>query len=75
MENEQNQEQELGFTLNGKDYNFDDLKDEDKDLVQQLKDLQMQLDQIEFKHKQVAGAKAHFTELLVDSVEGKSEKK
>ena len=60
---------DLGFTLNGKDYDFNALSDEQKYVVQQLKDIQVQLDRIEFQHTQVSGAKQHFTDQLVKSVE------
>ena len=74
MSNEQQtQEEELGFSLNNKEYKYADLSDEQKDLVVQLKDIQMQLDRIEFQHRQVSGSKQHFTELLTKSVESDSE--
>jgi len=62
-------EDDLGFTLNDKNYSYADLKDEDKEIVQQLKDLQMQLERIEFQHRQASGSKQHFTDLLIKSVD------
>lgn len=69
MSNEQQTEEDLGFTLNNKNYSFADLNDDQKELVQQLKDLQMQLERIEFQHRQASGSKQFFTDALAKSVE------
>jgi hypothetical protein len=66
---QQSPEEDLGFTLNNKNYNYADLDEGQQELVQQLKDIQMQLDRIEFQHRQVSGSKQHFTDQLVKSVE------
>ena len=64
-------EQDMSFSLNGKEYKYSDCTDEQKELVHQLKDIQVQLDRIEFQHRQVAGSKQFFTDELIKSVEGK----
>lgn len=61
--------EDLGFHLNGKDYAYDTLNDEQKQIVHQLKDIQYQLSEIEFKHTQMSAAKQHFTDMLVNSIE------
>ena len=68
---QQQEQQDLSFTLNGKEYQYSDCTDEQKELVHQLKDLQVQLERIEFQHRQVSGSKQFFTDELVKSFEGK----
>lgn len=79
MENQQNtmgqDQKDFGFTLNGKEYKYNDCTEEEQVLVQQLNDLQNQIGELEFKHNQVSGAKNHFTDLLVKSIESKDSKK
>ncbi len=75
MDNQEQEQNDLGFSLNGNDYKFDDLNDEQKYVVQQLKDIQVQIERIEFQHTQVSGAKQHFTDQLVKSIESPDSKK
>ena len=40
---QQNQQQDLTFTLNGKDYKYSECTEEQQQIVQQLNDLQNQI--------------------------------
>ena len=71
IQQQQQQEQDLSFTLNGKEHQYSDCTDDQKELVHQLKDLQAQLERIEFQHRQVSGSKQFFTDELVKSFEVK----
>ena len=49
MEQQQQNEQDLSFSLNGKDYKYNDCTDEQKQIVQQLNDLQGQMTELDFR--------------------------
>jgi hypothetical protein len=70
LQQQEQQEQDLTFSLNGNEYKYSDCTDEQKELVHQLKDIQAQLERIEFSHRQVSGSKQFFTDELIKSVEG-----
>ena len=53
MEQQQQNEQDLSFRLNGKDYKYNDCTDEQKQIVQQLNDLQGQMTELDFKFNQL----------------------
>tara|TARA_B100000282_G_scaffold284361_1_gene248829 strand:+ start:26 stop:280 length:255 start_codon:yes stop_codon:yes gene_type:complete len=72
---QQNQQQDLSFTLNGKDYKYSECTEEQQQIVQQLNDLQNQIAELDFKYTQVSGAKNHFTDLLSKSIEDSSSDK
>tara|TARA_B100002019_G_scaffold292840_1_gene317373 strand:+ start:953 stop:1207 length:255 start_codon:yes stop_codon:yes gene_type:complete len=72
---QQNQQQDLSFTLNGKDYKYSECTEEQQQIVQQLNDLQNQIAELDFKYTQVSAAKHHFTDLLTKSIEESSSDK
>lgn len=61
MENDKQNIKDLEFNLNGKDYKFSDLTKDQQEIVLQLHDIEDQLSHVEFKHRQLVGAKTHFT--------------
>ena len=65
QQQQEQQEQDMSFTLNGNEYNYSDCTDDQKELVHHLKDIQAQLERIEFQHRQVSGSKQFFTDELV----------
>ena len=75
MEQQQQNEQDLSFSLNGKDYKYSDCTDEQKQIVQQLNDLQGQLTELDFKFNQLSAAKVHFTDMLSEKLKEDSSKK
>jgi hypothetical protein len=57
-------------SINGKDYNADEMNNEQKYAIQQLRDLQTKADSLKFQLDQVAAAQKVFTDALIQSVEG-----
>ena len=62
------------ISINGKDYNTDDLNNEQKYAIQQLRDLQTRSDTLKFQLDQVAAAQKVFTDALIKSIEDPAEK-
>jgi hypothetical protein len=56
-------------SINGKDYNADEMNNEQKYAIQQLRDLQTKADSLKFQLDQVAAAQKVFTDALIASVE------
>ena len=54
--------------INGVDYKEEDLQDQSKYLIAQIKDLQAQRSQIKFKIDQVDAALSAMTNALIESV-------
>ena len=71
---QQNQQQDLKLTLNGKDYKYSECTEEQQQIVQQLNDLQNQI-RIRFQIYASFDAKHHFTDLLTKSIEESSSDK
>jgi len=61
------------ISINGKDYNTDDLNNEQKYAIQQLRDLQTRSDTLKFQLDQVAAAQKVFTDALIKSIEDPAE--
>lgn len=74
MENQQEQTQnadqqdDLKIYINEKEYSFKNLSAEQQELVRHVRDIDIQLDQLAFKHTQTVGSKNYFTDLLTKSV-------
>lgn len=62
-------------SINGKDYNADEMNNEQKYAIQQLRDLQTKADSLKFQLDQVAAAQKVFTDALIQSVEGEQTEK
>lgn len=72
MEQKQQSTENLSFSLDGKEYKYDSLTDDQKSLVHQLDDIQRQLSDLEFKHTQVSVARQSFTDMLSKSLKEES---
>ena len=74
MENQQEQTQnadqqdDLKIYINEKEYSFKNLSAEQQEVVRHVRDIDIQLDQLAFKHTQTVGSKNYFTDLLTKSV-------
>lgn len=60
-------------SINGKDYNTDEMNNEQKYAIAQLRNLQAKADDLKFQLDQVAAAQRVFTDALIASVEEGSE--
>ena len=58
----------------GKEMNFDDLQDEQKIMVNQIRDLDMQLGRLNFQAQQLQAAKNHLSTELNSSLKEEKEK-
>jgi hypothetical protein len=59
--------------INGKEYNADEFSNEQKYVIQQLRDLQTKADNLKFQSDQIAAAQKVFTDTLIASVEASDE--
>ena len=59
--------------INGKEYNADEFNNEQKYVIQQLRDLQTKGDNLKFQSDQIAAAQKVFTDTLIASVEASDE--
>jgi seryl-tRNA synthetase len=57
----------------GKEVNFEDLQDEQKIMVNQIRDLDMQLGRLNFQAQQLQAAKNHFSTELNSSLKEEKE--
>jgi hypothetical protein len=62
------QEQDFTITIEGKQYKYADLEPENKGLVRHIRDLEAQLDQVNFKFEQVNASKLFFSEKLIQNL-------
>ena len=69
METKNEENEKPAFVLNDKEYLYENLSDKQKGIFHQLKDIEEQLMQIEFKYDQCTGTKNYFTEMLKNSLE------
>jgi phage shock protein A len=73
---EQAEQNDFTITVNDKDFKFNDLNDENKQLVAHIRDLESQLGQVGFRHEQLNASKTFFTDKLVSALsESKEESK
>ena len=69
-----NEENDFMVTVDGSEYKFSELKDENKILVNHIRDIDMQVDQLNFKYEQLTASKTFFSDKLVASLkEAKAE--
>ena len=69
-----NEENDFMVTVDGSEYKFSELKDENMILVNQIRDIDMQVDQLNFKYEQLTASKTFFSDKLVASLkEAKAE--
>ena len=63
-----NEENDFMVTVDGSEYKFSELKDENKILVNHIRDIDMQVDQLNFKYEQLTASKTFFSDKLVGSL-------
>jgi len=61
-------EQEFTITVDGNEHKFDDLEPENKGLVTHIRDLESQLEQVNFRFEQLNGAKLFFSDKLIQNL-------
>ena len=59
--------------INGKEYNAYEFNNEQKHVIQQLRDLQTKADNLKFQSDQIAAAQKVFTDTLIASVKATDE--
>ncbi len=62
------EQNDFTITVDGKDYKFDDLEAENKGLVAHIRDLEAQLEQVNFKFEQINASKIFFSDKLVQNL-------
>ena len=62
------------ININGTDYSQDDLSQEQQYMIAQVRDLQMKAAQPKFQLDQIQVSLDHFTNKVLESIEGKEEK-
>ncbi len=67
------QQDDLKIYINEKEYAFKSLTSEQQELVRHVRDIDLQLEQLAFKHTQIVGSKNYFTNLLTNSVSENSD--
>ena len=73
MSKEKKQDEFKIVLEDGKEVNFDDLQDEQKIMVNQIRDLDMQLGRLNFQAQQLPAAKNHFSTELNSSLKEEKE--
>ena len=73
MSKEKKQDEFKIVLEDGKEVNFDDLQDEHKIMVNQIRDLVMQLGMLNFQAQQLQAAKNHFSTELNSSLKEEKE--
>lgn len=61
------------ININGTDYSQDDLSQEQKYMIAQVKDLQMKAAQTKFQLDQIQVSLDHFTNKVIESIEDKGQ--
>ena len=62
------------ININGTDYSQDDLSQEQQYMIAQVRDLQIKAGQTKFQLDQIQVSLDHFTNKVLESIEGKEEK-
>ena len=62
------------ININGTDYSQDDLSQEQQYMIAQVRDLQIKAGQTKFQLDQIQVSLDHFTNKVLESIEGKDEK-
>ena len=64
----ENQENDFMLTVDGKDHKFSELSNDNKLLVSHIRDLEGQIEQINFRYEQLNASKTFFSDKLVVSL-------
>lgn len=67
-QSQNNQEEDLKVMINGNEYLYSSLTDEQKEYVQQVRDIDIQLDNLSFQHRQKIASKTYFMDELSKSL-------
>ena len=67
------EQNDFTITVDGKDYKFDDLEAENKGLVAHIRDLEAQLEQVNFKFEQINASKLFFSDKLIQNLKQPAE--
>ena len=68
-----NEENDFTVSVDGIDHKYSDLKDSSKQLVNHVRDLEVQIEQLNFRFEQLNASKTFFSNQLVASLSEKSE--
>jgi uncharacterized protein (DUF342 family) len=63
-----NEENDFMVTIDGSDYKFSQLSNDDKMLVSHIRDLEAQVEQLNFRFEQLSASKSFFADKLVASI-------
>ena len=61
-------ETDFTITVDGNEFKFDDLAPENKGLVQHIRDLEGQIEQVNFKFEQINASKLFFSDKLIQNL-------
>jgi len=67
------EENDFTVTVDGAEYKFNDLSDENKSLVGHIRDLDSQVEQLNFRYEQLSASKSFFSDKLVQSLKAPAE--
>ena len=67
------EENDFTVTVDGTEHKFNDLNDENKLLVSHLRDLDSQIEQLNFRYEQLNASKSFFSDKLVQSLKAPAE--
>ena len=67
------EENDFTVTVDGTEHKFNDLNDENKLLVSHLRDLDSQIEQLNFRYEQLTASKSFFSDKLVQSLKAPAE--
>jgi len=68
-----NEENDFTVTVDGTEHKFNDLNDENKLLVSHIRDLDSQVEQLNFRYEQLSASKSFFSDKLVQSLKASAE--
>ena len=68
-----NEENDFTVTVDGTAHKFNDLNDENKLLVSHIRDLDSQVEQLNFRYEQLSASKSFFSDKLVQSLKASAE--
>ena len=67
------EQKDFTITVDGNEFKFDDLEAENKALVGHIRDLESQLEQVNFKFEQINASKLFFSDKLIQSLKQPAE--
>ena len=67
------EENDFTVTVDGAEHKFSDLSDENKLLVSHIRDLDSQVEQLNFRYEQLNASKSFFSDKLVQSLKASAE--